>query len=248
MHDYLVFQLYAPLASWGDIAVGEQRGSFSYPTKSAMLGLLAAALGIRRTDETRLQALNGSLGFATRVESDGVLLRDYHTIQTPDASVRPLHTRRDEVSVPAKNLHTLLSTREYRCDAVYLIAFWCFPDASFTLESLYTALLQPHFVLYLGRKSCPPSMPLAPEILRGIGSVPDAFTSYSQAGKDFLGSIVDPERKSARLFSDLDGDEMHQIEQQRFIRRDQPGSRLRWQFSEREESYSNIRIRKEGET
>ena len=48
--DFLVFQLQAPLAAWGDIAVGECRPTMAYPGQSALLGLLAAALGVRRED------------------------------------------------------------------------------------------------------------------------------------------------------------------------------------------------------
>ena len=42
--DYLVFQLQAPLAAWGEPAVGEYRGSAAHPGESALLGLLAAPL------------------------------------------------------------------------------------------------------------------------------------------------------------------------------------------------------------
>ena len=51
MADFLVFQLYGALASWGDIAVGEYRPSQGHPSKSAITGLLAAALGIEREDD-----------------------------------------------------------------------------------------------------------------------------------------------------------------------------------------------------
>ena len=49
--DILVFRLYGPMASWGEIAVGENRHTANYPSKSALLGLLGAALGIERDDE-----------------------------------------------------------------------------------------------------------------------------------------------------------------------------------------------------
>ena len=53
MPDLVVFRLYGPMAAWGDIAVGEERPSFSYPTKSGVFGLLAAALGIGREEDDR---------------------------------------------------------------------------------------------------------------------------------------------------------------------------------------------------
>lgn len=57
MSQYLVFQLHGPMASWGVDAPGEVRHSHELPSRSALLGLLAAALGIRRDEEERLSAL-----------------------------------------------------------------------------------------------------------------------------------------------------------------------------------------------
>ena len=98
MREFLVFRLYGPLAAWGDIAVGEQRPTTPHPSKSAILGLVAAALGIRRDEEERQQALAEGYGYAVRVDASGVLLRDYHTTQIPDSTSRLKHllTRRDE--------------------------------------------------------------------------------------------------------------------------------------------------------
>ena len=80
---YLVFQLQAPLAAWGDVAVGEYRGSREYPGASALIGLLGAALGLRREDEAAHAALRDGYRFAVGVVSAGHLLRDYHTAQVP---------------------------------------------------------------------------------------------------------------------------------------------------------------------
>ena len=56
--DYLVMRLYAPLSSWGTVAVGEDRPTVNYPTRSAVLGLLGAALGIKRSESQKLQDLS----------------------------------------------------------------------------------------------------------------------------------------------------------------------------------------------
>ncbi len=58
MSQYLVFQLHGPMASWGVDAPGEVRHSHELPSRSALLGLLLAALGIRREEEQRLNAFN----------------------------------------------------------------------------------------------------------------------------------------------------------------------------------------------
>ena len=65
--DYLVVQLQAPISAWGETAVGEYRPTANYPSESALLGLLAAALGIDRADETAHQALQAAYVFAIGV-------------------------------------------------------------------------------------------------------------------------------------------------------------------------------------
>nr|WP_284509571.1 CRISPR-associated protein Cas5 [Salinivibrio costicola] len=58
MRDYLVFRLYGPLASWGEPAVGGDRPTSAYPSRSAVLGLLGAALGIKRMIRYSFQVCN----------------------------------------------------------------------------------------------------------------------------------------------------------------------------------------------
>ena len=57
MQEFLIFRLYGSMASWGDIAVGEFRPTFDHPSKSAVIGLIAAAMGIRRDEEERQREL-----------------------------------------------------------------------------------------------------------------------------------------------------------------------------------------------
>jgi CRISPR system Cascade subunit CasD len=78
----LVFQLVGPMMAFGDVAVGEHRGVFDRPSKSGVLGLLAAALGIDRADDARHAWLADGLDFATGTLAAGRLIHDYHTAQT----------------------------------------------------------------------------------------------------------------------------------------------------------------------
>ena len=181
---YLVFQLQAPLASWGDVAVGEYRGSREYPGASALIGLLGAALGLRREDEAAHAALRDGYRFAVGVVSAGHLLRDYHTAQVPGRTTlkgRPHTTRRDELNLPKHELNTILSTRDYRQGVAYAVAVQAEPaaphQAPHTLSTLVQALREPHFVLYLGRKCCPPAAPLAPRLIEA-DSAHAALSSY----------------------------------------------------------------------
>ncbi|MBW8831474.1 MAG: type I-E CRISPR-associated protein Cas5/CasD [Burkholderiales bacterium] len=181
--DYLVFQLQAPLSSWGEPAVGEFRGTAEHPSQSALVGLLGAALGVERGDEAAHASLRDGYGFAVGLQSAGSLLRDYHTAQVPPRSAlkgRPNATRRDELAVPKLDLSTILSTRDYRQNAASLVAMQ--PRGSHppphTLPALAAALREPRFTLYLGRKACPPAAPLWPQVI-AAESAKAAFAHYA---------------------------------------------------------------------
>lgn len=179
----LIFQLQGPLSSWGETAVGEYRPTAGYPSQSAVLGLLGAALGIERADESALAALSASVRLAVGVLDEGLLLRDYQTAQVPsrsDLKKRPRATRRDELALPKYDLNTILSTRDYRQGAAALIAVQLKAGATHTLAQLAEALRRPRFVLYLGRKSCPLALPAYPLVIEA-GQVQAAFVSYQQA-------------------------------------------------------------------
>ncbi len=171
MGKYLVFHIYGPMSSFGDTAVGEYRPTFSHPSKSAILGLVAGSLGIKRTDESRLLVLSGQLGFGVLVLSPGTLLRDYHTTQVPSqVTIKkgPAFTRKDELRY--KDQNTILSTRDYRSDAAYRIALWA-RDDSVNLVEIQKALNAPVFTPYLGRKSCPSAIPFQPELVDASSAV-----------------------------------------------------------------------------
>lgn len=236
MADYLLFRLYGPLAAWGVIAVGQERGSDTQPSKSAMIGLLAAALGIRRNEEELLATLAVGYGFAVRVESAGVLLRDYHTAQVPSASdmkKRPHRTRRDELLIPHHDLNTVLSNREYRCDALYTVALWALPDAPYSLAELAVALMKPKFTLYLGRKSCPLALPVQAQVV-AADHLATALSQVSFPDQAILKDRLKPD-SSPTLHWEEDIEEQGLTALLTVARRDQPLSRRRWQFRERRE-------------
>lgn len=112
MTDFLLFTLYAPLASWGDIAVGESRGSWDRPSRSAVLGLLGAALGIMREDQAAHEQLQAGYGVAVRADAVGATLSDYHTAQTVAASaVRKARPRTRAELLACADRETILSRR-----------------------------------------------------------------------------------------------------------------------------------------
>ena len=242
---YLVFQLLAPLASWGDVAVGEYRSSHDYPGESALLGLLGAALGVRRDDEAAQAALRDGYGFAVGVLSTGSLLRDYHTAQVPGRTAlkgRPHVTRRDELAMPKRELNTILSTRDYRQNAACLVAVQCkvgYP-APHTLEALAETLRTPRFVLYLGRKSCPPAAPLAPRVL-DAASAQEALAAYRQASLEGLQALADKTRLPLEPLTEIvrlvwgDGVNAGADPDLSVARKDRVIRRKSWQFGDRTE-------------
>lgn len=240
MPEFLVFRLYGPMASWGDIAVGEQRPTTPHPSKSAVLGLVAAALGIRRHEDEKHQTLADGYGYAVRVDAPGVLLRDYHTTQIPESTTRLRHlaSRRDETRDP-HNLYTILSARDYRCDGVYTVCLWRRGDSVVTIEALAEALRKPRLPLYLGRKSCPLALPLQPRCFQAE-FMELAFQHYDTEQPDFLGDHFKTLLGDAPDFywEDHGPTPITQIPKLHSTpRQDMPLSRRRWQFAKRTEHY-----------
>lgn len=133
--------LAGPMQAWGTASRFTTRATDPQPSKSGVIGLLAAAKGLRRTDP--LEDLL-SLRFGVRVDQEGELLRDFQTARSLDG----------KDTMP-------LSYRFYRADARYVVGLE--GDAEL-LDGLAEALRRPHFPLYLGRRSCPPSEPLRPTL------------------------------------------------------------------------------------
>ncbi len=251
MQSYLIFRLYGAMCSWGDIAVGEYRPGSSHPTRSGVLGLVAAALGIRRDDYERMTSLFESVRYAVRIDRAGVLITDYHTSQVSGTGrhTRVYESRRDELSaVPKNELNTILSKRDYLCDAVFTIVLWREGETGiWTLDDIAEKLRRPVFALYLGRKSCPPSLPLAPDVITAE-TLHDAFVQHSfadetdspegRAMSELLHGLNTRDAKRQVYFEQTPHAGMQ--EHHRFTRRDDPGSRTRRQFAARQELHSTL--------
>jgi CRISPR system Cascade subunit CasD len=245
MKKYLLFRLYGPLASWGDIAVGTHRPSYDRPSKSAVMGLLAAAVGIHRNEDDKHKKLAEAYNFAVLVNSPGVFLRDYHTAQIPSASSikkqKHIHSRKEELGVYKEEIAAVLSTRDYYSDSVYTIAIWAKEDHSetytYSLELLKKKLNEPEFVLYLGRKSCPPALPVEAQIISGDG-LKEALGKIEFKCEEFLKSLK--KEKQVRLF--WEGEEEGLVPVHTVARRDLTMSRKRWQFADRKEHYTMLEL------
>ena len=130
----MLLRLAGPLQSWGVESKFETRRTQSYPTKSGVIGLLAAALGYPR--DAPLDRLN-TLNFGVRVEQEGELLSDYHI---------------------ARGEKDYITKRLYLADAIFLVGLES-ENLGF-LHELERAIKNPAFPLFLGRRSCVPTMPI----------------------------------------------------------------------------------------
>ncbi|CCG42474.1 type I-E CRISPR-associated protein Cas5/CasD [Magnetospirillum molischianum] len=231
MHDVLLFRLAGLMAAWGEIAVDERRSTWSQPSKSAVLGLVAGAMGIDRADEAAHLTLHRTLGFAVRVDSEGRPLRDYHTVQSPRSGrTSAWATRAEEVSGPASALNTKLTDRYYFVGQVATIGLWQREEGGPSLAAIAQALLHPRFVPYLGRKSCPTVAPFAPDIVVG-DSLEAAFAAY--APPPLPEGFAVPAGRT-RLYADA-GAPLAGLPDEVRERRDDAPSRRHWTFAPRTE-------------
>ena len=137
----LLMRMRAPMMSWGDHSRFTIRDTRREPTKSAVIGLLCAALGRPRWEPIDDLA---TLKMGVRVDREGVMLCDYHTVM-------------DSIKSSGSKGDTVLSDRHYMADADYLVGLE--GDRSL-LETLDAALESPCWQLYFGRKSFVPSCPI----------------------------------------------------------------------------------------
>jgi CRISPR system Cascade subunit CasD len=135
----LTLRLAGPLQSWGASARFARRTTEAAPTKSGVIGMLAAAAGIERGDDERLAPL-AALKFGVRIDQPGTRVRDFHTAHH---------------GVTGKSMP--LSERFYLADAVFVAAL---EGDRPLLGELHAALRAPDYAPFLGRRSCPPSLPV----------------------------------------------------------------------------------------
>lgn len=226
MGNFTVFTLAGPFASFGTVAGNERRGTADRPGHSMLVGLLAAALGIRRDEADRLAALSDACRFAVRTDTAGALFTDYHTVQSAKRrrGFAPA-TRREMLAIG--NITTTITKREYLAGSRFTAAL-SLAEETYSHAAIVGALKRPVFTLYLGRKSCPPALPLDPDTVEADGAAA-ALALYDRDRADRFwptrrpvgGLVVD-----ARLEPGMVADETRRQE----TRRTRPRDRRAWTF------------------
>lgn len=153
----LALRLEGVLQSWGGSAAGDNRPTHEVPTRSGVVGLVGAALGVDRRDVAALAALDRGLGLVVRVDRPGTIGVDYHTA----------------MDVPAmdgeRGKDTVVTKRKYLQDASFVALLIEREGLAPSLEAIANSLRYPRFTLSLGRRACVPGVPLLEgrEVLTG---------------------------------------------------------------------------------
>ncbi len=161
---YLTLMLDAPMMSWGVSSRFQRRTTDLHPSRSAVCGMICAAMGIDKgsMDEERMLRRLETLEFTfyaiprAHPARDGVLavrrLEDFHTVSGTRSADNP-RPKKDAV----------LTYRQYLLDARFAAML---TGEKELLTAIASALSNPKWGVWLGRKSCIPAAPIAPHAVR----------------------------------------------------------------------------------
>ena len=182
MSQLLLLRLEGPLQSWGGRSRWDVRDTEAEPTKSGLVGLLGCALGYGRGDVRLVEELDAGLRLGVRTEAPGRILEDYQTITdflpTAAGDFKVLGGTKSAKALradPEAHPATIISPRFYLEDAAFLAvleaAALAPPDL---LARCASALQNPCWPLFLGRRACVPSRPV-------LDSLTDRYTGLEDA-------------------------------------------------------------------
>lgn len=134
----VLLKLSGPMQSWGTSSHFVTRNTEYYPSKSAIIGIIATSFGYRRDEDEKINKLN-DLDFAVRVDQVGVLRKDFHIAS-------------NYIDI-WNNTDPYLTYRYYLEDSVFIVALSS-EDGKWMDEIIY-ALKHPYFQQFMGRRSCP---------------------------------------------------------------------------------------------
>jgi CRISPR system Cascade subunit CasD len=134
----ILLKFAGPLQSWGTDSNFETRYTDLHPSKSAVIGMIAASMGYRRHEDTKIQRLN-ELDFAVRIDYQGQIIKDYHIAQK--------HKKNGEFE------RTYVTERYYIEDGVFVVAIG--HEQEDFINGIAESLKNPYFQTFLGRRSLP---------------------------------------------------------------------------------------------
>ena len=150
----LALYLDAPLQSWGYQSKFDRRTSLAYPTRSGVIGLICAAMGIDRRDHEGLRRMD-DLQMTVLKFGGGPWLKDFHTVgggySKKAEKQHIVHTADGKVG------NTVVTQREYLQNVRFGVLLH---GDEGLLEPIAKCLVSPKWGIWLGRKSCVPSSPV----------------------------------------------------------------------------------------
>lgn len=183
-----ILHLQGPMMSYADTGFGQLREQGSAPSRSAVIGIIAAGMGIQRGDRALLE-LHQGLRIHTACALPGGVMTDYQTVLTAG------YEDYDETQLRREGAkgNPTLTWRSYHLDAHFVALVESNDEA--LIAKCHAALMDPVFVGYLGRRSCVPAIPLRPQPAEG-DSIESALQQAVQWArnrrKDSVGYLPNP--------------------------------------------------------
>lgn len=169
----LLLHLEGPLQSYGTEAVDSRRPVAEMPGRSMLVGLVANALGYRRTEPDRHEVLQRRVTYAARLDRSGSRVRDFQTAQLGAGDVAwttwGVPQGRDGGPKTYETPH--IRYMDYHADRVCVVALSLADGEGPTLDEVAEALRRPARPIFLGRKTCLPSAPVLAGIREGADVV-----------------------------------------------------------------------------
>jgi CRISPR system Cascade subunit CasD len=189
MPRYLILKLDGPMQAWGGHSYEDFRPSHLFPTRSGLLGLIGACLGLERSDTEGLGQLSERLEFAVRADRLAARPERENWLEKAALKLQDFHTVMDARKVSGKaSEYPVVSRREYLFDAAFTVAVGA--RGGTDLEAIAAAVRRPRYTPTLGRRSCPLARPLfegwqdAETILIALALVSPACGTIYAEGED----------------------------------------------------------------
>lgn len=157
--EFLLLRLEGPLQAWGDVALDPRRPTRDFPSRSALAGLLANALGWQHMDGERITLLQDTLRYAVREDRQPQHLVDYQTADLGRIGSTGWTRWGSEKRGGSAADGTQLLWKHYLADGSFLVALRLTDGAPVSLDQVEAALSRPARPLFLGRKGCVPAVP-----------------------------------------------------------------------------------------
>jgi len=200
----ILLRLKGPMMSFGKECYFDTRYTERYPTKSAVTGLIASALGRKRGADISDIA---SMRFGVRIDAPGVVERDFCVTSMEVGRISAFLGDKNKEGFSKNEIKEIsdycngyvvnrdknISYKEYLCDAAFLVGLES--DDEELLCNIAYAIENPKFHIYLGRKCCPPEYPVLLKTKEHMCGITDKSLYDALYDEPYIGSDYSLERR-----------------------------------------------------